>query len=115
MRKAKTDAEPLPRRSPASPAGPRPTTSWAFFAALSDITREDVLRDFGGAQFSSFKGALVDLAVERLGPIGGEMKRLVADEAHIDAVLADGAARAEAIARPTVEAVKEIVGFVRRR
>jgi tryptophanyl-tRNA synthetase len=41
------------------------------------------------------------------------MKRLVQDPASIDAVLADGAARARAIARETMTAVKDIVGFVR--
>ncbi|MEH3146960.1 MAG: tryptophan--tRNA ligase [Methylobacterium frigidaeris] len=115
VRKAKTDAEPLPSEIAGLAGRPEADNLVGIFAALSDITREEVLRDFGGAQFSSFKGALVDLAVERLGPIGGEMKRLVADAAHIDAVLADGAARAEAIARPNIEAVKDIVGFVRRR
>jgi tryptophanyl-tRNA synthetase len=42
------------------------------------------------------------------------MKRLVADPAYIDGVLADGASRAEAIAAPTLDAVKDIVGFVRK-
>ena len=51
-----------------------------------------MLREFGGAQFSTFKSALVDLAVAKLGPIGAEMKRLVQDPAYIDAVLADGSA-----------------------
>ena len=73
-----------------------------------------MLREFGGAQFSSFKAALVDLAVARLGPIGAEMKRLVQDPASIDAVLADGSERAQAIAAETMRYVKDIVGFVRR-
>ena len=55
---------------------------------------------------------LVELA--KLGPVGAEMKRLVQDPAHIDAVLVDGAARAQAIAAETMKAVKDIVGFVRR-
>ena len=50
--------------------------------------KADVLRDHGGANFSSFKSALVDLAVARLGPIGAEMTRLTADSAAIDAILA---------------------------
>ena len=58
--------------------------------------------------------ALVDLAVAKLGPIGAEVKRLVADQAHIDAVLADGAARAQALAAETMKSVKDIVGFIRR-
>jgi tryptophanyl-tRNA synthetase len=73
-----------------------------------------VLQEFGGAQFSAFKAALVDLAVSKLGPVGGEMKRLVADTAYIDSVLADGAARAQVLAAETMKAVKDIVGFVRR-
>ena len=72
-----------------------------------------VLREFGGAQFSAFKAALVDIAVSRFGPIGAQMKRLVQDPVHIDSVLADGAARARAIASETMKAVKDIVGFVR--
>jgi tryptophanyl-tRNA synthetase len=78
------------------------------------MSKGDVLKEFGGGQFSTFKGALVDLAVDKLAPIAAEMKRLTADPGHIDAVLADGAERARAIARPTVDAVKDIVGFVRR-
>jgi tryptophanyl-tRNA synthetase len=42
------------------------------------------------------------------------MKRLVADPASIDAILVDGAERAGVIARETMNAVKDIVGFVRR-
>jgi tryptophanyl-tRNA synthetase len=41
------------------------------------------------------------------------MKRLLADPAAIDAVLADGAGRAQKLARQTMDAVKDIVGFVR--
>lgn len=115
VRKAKTDAEPLPSEIPGLEKRPEADNLVGIFAALNDVSREDVLREYGGAQFSAFKGALVDLAVAKLGPIGAEMKRLVADPGHIDAVLADGAARAEAIAAPNIAAVKDIVGFVRRR
>ncbi|BCM86541.1 tryptophan--tRNA ligase [Methylobacterium indicum] len=115
VRKAKTDAEPLPSETAGLEKRPEADNLVGIFAALNDVSREDVLREYGGAQFSAFKGALVDLAVAKLGPIGAEMKRLVADPGHIDAVLADGAARAEAIAAPNIATVKDIVGFVRRR
>jgi tryptophanyl-tRNA synthetase len=58
--------------------------------------------------------ALVDLSVAKLGPIGSEMKKLVQDPVYIDSILADGSARASAIAGETMKAVKDIVGFVRR-
>jgi len=113
VRKAKTDAEPLPSEVAGLAARPEADNLVGIFAALNDETREDVLKTFGGGQFSAFKGALVDLAVAKLGPIGGEMKRLQADSAYIDSVLRDGALRARAIAAPNVDHVKDIMGFIR--
>jgi tryptophanyl-tRNA synthetase len=114
IRKAKTDPDPLPHDEKGLANRPEAENLVGIFAALANRTAADVLKEFGGAQFSSFKAALVELAVARLGPIGAEMKRLVQDPAHIDAVLADGASRAQALAAETMRAVKDIVGFVRR-
>jgi len=115
IRKAKTDPEPLPSDLKGLEPRPEADNLVGIFAALDNKTKADVLRDFGGAQFSGFKSALVDLAVAKLGPIGAEMKKLVQDSAYIDSVLADGAQRAAAIAEPNMNAVKDIVGFVRRK
>jgi tryptophanyl-tRNA synthetase len=114
IRKAKTDPEPLPSEQAGLAKRPEADNLVGIYAALADVTKADVLKDFGGSQFSAFKGALVDLAVAKLGPIGAEMKRLVQDPTAIDAVLVDGADRARAIADETMKAVKDIVGFVRR-
>ncbi|HEV3499570.1 MAG TPA: tryptophan--tRNA ligase, partial [Bradyrhizobium sp.] len=76
--------------------------------------KSDVLREFGGGQFSDFKNSLVELCVAKLSPIASEMKRLVADPGHVDAILVDGADRARAIAAETMKATKDIVGFVRK-
>ncbi len=113
VRKAKTDAEPLPSEEAGLAKRPEAENLVGIYAALSNRDPATVLGEFGGSQFSAFKGALVDLAVDRLGPIGAEMKRLQADPAHIDRVLADGSDRAAAIAAETIVAVKDIVGFVR--
>jgi tryptophanyl-tRNA synthetase len=113
VRKAKTDPEPLPHEEKGLETRPEAENLVGIFAALADRTKADVLKEFGGAQFSTFKAALVDLAVARLGPIGAEMKRLVQDPGHIDGILADGSARARVIAAETMRYVKDIVGFVR--
>jgi tryptophanyl-tRNA synthetase len=115
VRKAKTDPEPLPSEEAGLSKRPEAENLVGIFAALSERTKAEILAEYGGAQFSTFKGALVDLAVAKLGPIGSEMKRLQADPAYIDSVLADGAQRASAIAAPTMAAVKDILGLVRRR
>jgi tryptophanyl-tRNA synthetase len=113
IRKAKTDPEPLPSEEKGLETRPEADNLVGIYAALADSTPADVLKQFGGAQFSTFKNALVDLSVAKLGPIGAEMKRLVQDPASIDGILADGAARARAIAAPIMRDVKDIVGLIR--
>ena len=115
IRKAKTDPEPLPTEVESLAARPETDNLVAIYAALMDMTPEDVLREHGGSQFSGFKAALVDVAVSRLAPVAGEMRRLMDDPGHIDSVLADGSARARVLASETMDAVKDIVGFVRPR
>src|SRR3954464_9920975 len=115
VRKAKTDPDPLPSEAKGLEGRPEAENLVAIYAALMDTTPEEVLRQHGGAQFSGFKTSLVDVAVTKLSPVADEMRRLMADPGHIDAVLADGSARARALASVTMDAVKDIVGFVRSR
>jgi tryptophanyl-tRNA synthetase len=113
IRKAKTDPDPLPSEVKGLAGRPEAENLVGILAALAGQTREQALRDFGGAQFSHFKPALADLAVAKLAPIAAEMRRLLADPGHIDSVLADGAERARAIAGPIMNDVKDIVGLLR--
>jgi tryptophanyl-tRNA synthetase len=114
IRRAKTDPEPLPSEPKGLEGRPEADNLVGIFSALAGKSKADVLKEFGGGQFSAFKTALADLTVSRLGPINAEMKRLVADPPYIDAVLSNGAARARAMAAETMKAVKDIVGFIRR-
>ena len=113
VRKAKTDPEPLPSEVEGLKQRPEADNLVGIFAALNGETKLDVLKVFGGGNFSAFKSALVDLAVAKLGPIGAEMQRLKSDPASIDRVLVDGAARARAVASKNMAMVKDILGFVR--
>ena len=114
IRKAKTDPEALPSEEDGLKPRPEADNLVGIYAALNNTSKAQVLGEFGGAQFSAFKVALVDLAVAKLGPIGSEMKKLVQDPVYIDSILADGAERASVIAGETMKAVKDIVGLVRR-
>jgi tryptophanyl-tRNA synthetase len=113
IQKAKTDPEPLPSEEAGMRTRPEADNLVGIFAALVGTTKADVLRDFGGAQFSTFKKALAEAAVARLAPVTQQMQRLLSDPAVIDRTLARGAERARAIAQPIVAQVKEIVGFLR--
>jgi tryptophanyl-tRNA synthetase len=114
IRKAKTDPEPLPHEEKELAHRPEADNLVGIYSALAGSSKAQVLGAFGGAQFSAFKAALIDVLVGKLAPINAEMRRLVADEAYIDQVLADGAARAQSIAATTMRAVKDIVGLVQR-
>ncbi|MGB6087260.1 tryptophan--tRNA ligase [Parvibaculum sp.] len=112
IRKAQTDPDPLPETVEGLEGRPGADNLVGIYAALAGKTKAEVLAEFAGAQFSTFKPALVDLAVEKLSPITGEMQRLMGDPGYIDAVLARGAERARAIADPIVARTREIVGFI---
>ena len=112
VRKAKTDAEPLPSEPAGLAKRPEADNLVGIFAALGGRSREDVLREFGGSNFSTFKSALVDLCVAKLAPIGSEMKKLQENPDHLDAILRDGARRARLIANPNMLEIRRILGFI---
>ncbi|MGD8691584.1 MAG: tryptophan--tRNA ligase, partial [Methyloceanibacter sp.] len=84
-----------------------------IFAALAGTTKDAVLADYGNSEFSTFKKALVELATDKLTPIGDAMRRLLADPVEIDRILADGASRAHDVADPILAKTKDIIGFIR--
>ena len=113
IRKAKTDPDALPSELDGLKGRAEADNLVGIFAALGGETKHDVLQHFGGKNFSTFKAALIELAVDRLAPIGKKMKELQGDASYIDSILVDGAARARIEARKTMDAVKDIVGLVR--
>jgi tryptophanyl-tRNA synthetase len=112
IRKAKTDSDGIPSETKGLEGRPEADNLVGIYAALAGSQVTDVLAQYGGGQFSTFKNALADLAVAKLSPVTAEMLRLQADPAHIEAVLADGSARARAIAAPILRDVKKLVGFI---
>ena len=113
LRKARTDPDALPSEAEGLEARPEARNLINIYAALADMTVDDVLRDVGGKQFSEFKPMLADLAVARLSPISTEMARLMQQPDEIDGILRHGAEQARAIAHPILEKTYEIVGMVR--
>jgi tryptophanyl-tRNA synthetase len=115
IRKAKSDSEPLPETLDGLRDRPDARNLVNIYAALADMAPEAVMTEYAGAQFGTFKPALADLAVAKLSPITTAMTRLMQDPAEIDRILGQGADRAEAISRPIVDQVYDIVGMIRSR
>jgi tryptophanyl-tRNA synthetase len=113
IKRARTDPQPLPDSVAGLADRPEASNLIGIYAALSDRTRESVVQEFAGQQWSVFKGRLSELAVSVLGPIGDEMKRLVDDPAHLDAILRRGGEKARELSAPVIDEVYRTVGFLK--
>ncbi|RRH73889.1 tryptophan--tRNA ligase [Falsigemmobacter faecalis] len=115
LRKAVTDPEPLPETAEGLASRAEARNLVNIYAALTNSSVEAVLGEFAGQGFGTFKPKLAELAVSVLSPISTEMTRLMQDTGEIDRILSRGAERAEAIARPILDDVYDIIGMVRRK
>ncbi len=119
IKRAKTDADPLPDTLEDLAKRPEIDNLVGIYAALADVPKQDALDHLlktsgeGPSLFTGFKRGLTEVAVAKLAPIRAEIVRLTSDPAEIDRVLADGARRARAIARPVMDQVKDIAGLIR--
>ena len=113
IRKATTDPNPLPDAVAGLEGRAEAQNLLSIYAALTDTDHAAVLREHGGKGFGAFKPALTELVVSKLAPIADETNRLLADPATIEAILRDGARRAEALAVPIVEEAERLVGFLK--
>jgi len=112
IRKAKTDAEPLPETVEGLVNRPEANNLVGIYAALADIDKQTVLSEFGNRPFSDFKPILSDLAIAKLSPISAELRRLKEAPDYINAVLREGGHRASVLAEATMRHVRDIIGFL---
>ncbi|MGL4314427.1 MAG: tryptophan--tRNA ligase [Sphingomonas sp.] len=111
VRKAKTDADPLPEAMVGLAERAEARNLVTIYAALADISPDAVLEQYAGQGFGSFKPALADLAVSVLSPIRARLTELLADREALAETLMAGAARANALAEPTLRAAQKAIGL----
>ena len=111
IRRAKTDAYPLPALGESLEARPEAKNLLTLYAALSEQSWEAVCAEWAGKEFSQLKAALTEQAIARLAPIHQEMRRLLEDRAQLERTLADGAQRAQEMAHDTMEKFHHLLGL----
>ena len=114
IRKAKTDAEPLPDDFAALADRPEARNLVTIYAALADTTPQAVVEEFAGQGFGAFKPRLADLLVETLSPIAARLAEFRADPNMLDAVLVRGAQKAAVEAEPTIAGAYRALGLPSR-
>ena len=113
VRKAKTDAEPLPSEAAGLAGRAEAANLVGVYAALAGTSVAQVLAEHGGQGFGAFKPALGELLVATLAPIAARFRDLREDREALDAILAQGSARARHLAAPTLDTVYSALGLVR--
>jgi tryptophanyl-tRNA synthetase len=113
IRKAKSDAEPLPETPEELRDRPEAANLVNIFAATAEISVQSVLDQYAGRGFGAFKPALAELLVETMRPIRDRFVALKGDDAAIDAILIKGGEKANALAMPTVSAAYDAMGLLR--
>ena len=114
IRKAKTDPEPLPDDPALLDPRPEARNLVGIYGAVTGTSVEQVLADFAGQGFGAFKPALADAVIALLTPLRARLEEFRKDPAMLDTLLENGAAKAAALAAPTLAQAYQAVGLTRR-
>ena len=111
IKKAKTDAMPMPESTDNLDDRPEVLNLLGIYSILSNQNINKTKADFGGKNFSLFKDQLTELLIDKIIPIGKKIKDLLKDEKYLDEILNKGAEKADKLASKKIEEMKTIVGF----
>ena len=111
IKKAKTDALPMPSKKNNLEKRPEVLNLLGIYSSLSNQNLDKVKSKFEGKNFSLFKDNLSELLIEKIEPIGKKIKDLLKDEKYLDKILNKGAEKADSLALKKITKMKTLVGF----
>ena len=109
FKKAVTDSEACVRYSEDKPGVSNLMTIYRAFTGKSF---DEIEREFDGRGYGDFKLAVGEACADGLAPVRDEFARLMADKAHLEEVMKNGADEAAYYARKTMSKVRRKIGFV---
>ena len=112
VRRAVTDSEADIRFDPAGKPGVSNLLS--IIAALTGQSVEEAAAELQGQGYGKLKDRVSECVIETLAPLQSEHKRLMADKAYLQGVLAENAEIANRMALRTLRKVQRKVGFAER-
>ncbi|GAB4552353.1 MAG: tryptophan--tRNA ligase [Anaerolineae bacterium] len=83
-----------------------------IYQAFTGESKEAIEAHFAGKGYGDLKKAVAEATVEGLRPLQERYAELTADPSQLDAILAEGAAKARAVAEKTLANVRENMGFL---
>ena len=113
IKKAKTDTSPIPSEINGLKDRHEARNLISIYASINNIKIESVLKDFGGKNFSTFKSKLSESVVEKICPIGSEIKKVLKDQNYLQNILENGSKKAELIAKKNLKEIYDIIGLTK--
>ena len=113
IKKAKTDSTPIPTKISELKNRDEAANLISIYSNINNVSVEKVLKEFGGKNFSTFKSKLSESVVEKICPIGEEIKNLLEDEGYLTGVLEKGAKKADLIAKSNIKEIYDIIGLAK--
>ena len=113
IKKAKTDNDTIPSEINGLKNRHEAANLISIYASLSGTDIEKVLKEFGGKNFSTFKSKLSESIIEKICPIGNEIKKLLKDKNYLNKILEKGAKSADLIANNNLKEIYDIVGLTK--
>ena len=109
FKKAVTDSDAEVRFSEDKPGVSNLMT---IYRAFTGKTFDEIEAEFAGRGYGDFKAAVGEACADGLAPVREEFAKLIADKAHLEAVMKAGADEAAYYARKTMSKVRRKLGFV---
>ena len=121
IRKAKTDNQPLMGEEAIDQNGffyqdqrmerPEATNLMQIYSAIADKNLSLVLREYAGKNFSAFKQDLSEIIIEKICPLGNEIKKLLDDTSYLESILQNGSEKAFKTSSKTLLDLRKIIGL----
>ena len=111
IKKAKTDALPMPSLNENLENRPEVKNLLGIYSSIANQSIDKVIADFEGKNFSLFKDKLSEILSDKIDPIGKKIKELLKEEKYLDEVLDKGSQKANNQALKKINQIKDLVGF----
>ncbi len=111
IKKAKTDTSAIPSEINGLKNRYEASNLISIYASINSISIAEVLKEFGVKNFSTFKSKLSESIIEKICPIGKEIRKLLNDESYLNGILEKGAKKADLIAKRNLQEIYKIVGL----
>ena len=111
IKKAKSDSSSIPDNLNTLAEKPEAMNLISIYASLSEMSLDQALNEVKGKEYSYLKNKLSEVLVEKICPVGKEIKKILEDRSFLEKVLKEGIEKAKVKAERNLKEIKNVVGF----